>query len=134
MRTVEDREGGKHLLLKHSASTSLVQNLQTGERTYVPTDDLRPVEADPLRVAGRALEDEIRTEIPDERTAGLFRLLDNGMTSVRTLLEQTDLCESELFGMLRELEAAGVVEREETREDATYTVTTDAIRRGADQS
>lgn len=128
MPTVEDPDGRRYVLLKESADASLVRDLQTGERSYKPNEDLRTVEeADVLREAARSVPRPVRHlfgGIPDERALGLVILLaEVGPTSARGLLEETTYCESDLFAVLRELEAAGLLEARGADREREYVVT-----------
>lgn len=136
MPTVEDPDGRRYVLLKESADASLVRDLLTGERSYKPNEQLQAVEeGDILREAAKSVPQSVRhlfEGIPDERALGLVILLaELGPTSVRRLLEETTYCESDLFAVLRELEAAGLLERRGDDRDLEYVVT-DGARDGLD--
>jgi hypothetical protein len=115
MRAVEDADGRRWLRLKRSAESSLVRDPVTGERTSLPNASLSPIEgADPLAVAADAAPAALRDRLgplPDDRAVGLLvELGAGGPRSVRGLLDETDLCESDLHGMVGELGAAGLLE------------------------
>ncbi len=93
MRLVEDRQGRRFGLLKRSVDSSLVLDLETGRRSYRPNDNLRPVNGENV----------------DPRTELLATLSTDDAIPVRTVIERTTLCESELFAVSRELELAGVI-------------------------
>lgn len=110
VQPVSDEDGNRYVLLKRSAESSLVRDPETGEERYVPNGELTPTEASPLAVAAAGLPDAVRRAVlacPDERALGLLvELVDRGPVSVRTLLAEYDLCESELHGLLAEFRAA----------------------------
>jgi len=113
-RTVEDGDGNRYLLLKQSDESSLVRDLETGETQYLPTATLEPVAGgSPLATAAGELPAGVRTllvAVPDERALGLLLELDaDGPLPVRTLLSASDLCESDLHGLLAEFRAAGLI-------------------------
>ncbi|NEU57338.1 hypothetical protein [Halorussus sp. MSC15.2] len=118
MRTVRDDSGTVYLLLKESSDACKVRNPETGEESYRDSDELEPASGESaLAAAARAVPESARrvlTATPDERALGLLvDLRERGPHSVRHLLDATDLCESDLLGLLTEFRAAGLVE--ETR-------------------
>jgi hypothetical protein len=115
VRTVRDADGDRYVLLKQSGESSLVRDPETGDRCHLPNADLELVEGvSPLRTAAEAVPEPVRTllrAVPDDRALGLLLEIDaRGATDVRTLLDGTDLCESDLHGLLAEFRAAGLVE------------------------
>jgi len=120
MRTVEDEAGQRYLLLKRTRSASLVRDLDSGERQHLPTEALTVVEDEsPLASAAEGVPETARrlvTAIRDERTLGLLVALESAEElSARRLLEVEDYCETDLHGLMTELQSAGLVER--TSED-----------------
>ena len=70
------------------------------------------------------------TGVPDERALGLLLEIDaRGPVRVRALLEATDLCESDLAGLLAEFRAAGLVTESRIAGERGYD-TTDAAAEG----
>jgi hypothetical protein len=113
MRTVEDGNGDRYILLKESGESSLVRDPATGERRHLPNDDLEPVAGEsPLETATAPLPAEtvgLLTAVPDRRALGLLLEVDErGPVGVRALLAY-DLCESDLHGLLGEFRAAGLI-------------------------
>lgn len=113
-RVVRDGEGHRYILEKESGESSRVRDPATGERLHLPNNDIEPVEGvSPLAVAAETLSTEgvtLVTAVPDERALGLLVELDRrGPTAVRTLLDVTDLCESDLHGLLAVLQATGLL-------------------------
>lgn len=114
MRTVEDGDGTRYLLVKRSGDASLVRNPATGEERYVPNDELSAVEGEsPLETAARAVPGAARRVLRaahSDRALGLLLELDaRGPVPVRDLMGAYDLCESDLHGLLAEFTAAGLV-------------------------
>lgn len=114
MQTVRDSDGATYVLLKESGESSLVRDPRTGERRHVPNADLERVTGEsPLETAARGVPEPVRrilTAVRDDRALGLLLELDaRGAASVRALLAETDLCESDLHGLLAEFRAAGLV-------------------------
>jgi hypothetical protein len=131
MRIVRDESGQTYLLVKESSDSCKVRNPETGEESYRDRDDLEPVEGDsPLTTAARAIPESARrvlTATPDERALGLLvELRERGPLSVRYLLDATDLCESDLLGLLTEFRAAGLVEEREVAGERGYATTESA--------
>jgi len=127
MRTVEDDDGDRYILLKESNESSLVRDPESGERRHVANDTLAPVTGEsPLTTAAGAVSAPVRTlltAVPDERALGLLLELDErGPVGVRALLEY-DLCESDLHGLLAEFRAAGLVTETEVAGERGYETT-----------
>lgn len=114
MRTVEDGNGDRYLLVKRSSESSLVRDPESGEERHLPNDAYDAVEESaPLETAAKAVGPTVRrllTAVPNERALGLLLELDAaGPTDVRTLLDRYELCESDLHGLLAEFRAAGLI-------------------------
>jgi hypothetical protein len=114
MRTVRDTAGDRYLLVKRSGESSLVRDPETGEERYLPNDELTTTEeASPLEVAAAGVPEPVRrvvTAAHTERSLGLLvELADRGPVAARALLAAYDLCESDLYGLLTEFRAAGLV-------------------------
>jgi hypothetical protein len=134
MRTVRDDSGDVFLLVKESGDSCKVRNPETGEETHRTHDELEPVSGEsPLATAARAIPEPARrvlTATPDERALGLLvDLRERGPHPVRHLLDATDLCESDLLGLLTEFRAAGLVEETTVMGQRGY-ATTDAADAG----
>jgi hypothetical protein len=130
MRTVRDDAGHRYLLEKESDGSALVRDPSTGERTHVPTEELVVVDGEkPLATAARAVPRPVRravTAARDERALGL--LVDihrRGPVGVRTLLETTECCESDIHGLLAEFVTAGLLEDTEVLGERGYETTED---------
>lgn len=114
MRTVEDGQGRRYVLLKRSGDSSRVRDPRTGEERYLPNEELSTVEGEsPLETAARAVPEPTRRvlrAVHSDRALGLLVELDErGPTPVRDLMGSYDLCESDLHGLLAEFTAAGLV-------------------------
>lgn len=114
MRTVEDAEGRRYVLLKRSGDSSRVRDPTTGEERHVPNEELSAVEGEsPLETAARAVPGSTRRvlrAVHSDRALGLLVELDErGPVAVRDLMGSYDLCESDLHGLLAEFTAAGLV-------------------------
>jgi hypothetical protein len=127
VQPVEDADGRRYLLVKRSGESSLVRDPATGREEYRPNDRLAPVETSGLELAAEAVPDGVRrvlTAVRDDRSLGLLVALDaRGPTGVRTLLDRTDLCESDLHGLLAEFRAAGLVAETEVAGERGYRTT-----------
>jgi len=112
-RTVRDGDGNRYVLLKESAESSLVRDPETGERRHVPNETIEYADDEsPLAGAAGIPEPtpELLAAVPDERALGLLVELEaEGPVAVRTLLDSSDLCESDLHGSLLELQAGGMI-------------------------
>ncbi len=131
MRTVEDADGTRYLLLKESGESSLVQDPDTGETTHLPNDEFDVIEGEsPLETASSAVPDAVRTLVTaahDEQALGLLLEIETrGPIDVRTLTAAYDLCESDLHGMLAEFRAAGLLEEADIGGERGYDTTDDA--------
>lgn len=127
VQTVEDTEGRRYLLVKRSGESSLVRDPERGVEEYRPNDELTPVEASGLELTAEAVPASARrvlTAVRDDRSLGLLLTLDTrGPTGVRTLLDRTDLCESDLHGILAEFRAAGLVAEADVAGERGYRTT-----------
>lgn len=133
MRPV-DHDGDTYLLLlKRSADSSLVRDPETGETSYLPTEELTATDDPPLDVAARRVPDATRrllTAVHSEAALGfLVELEDRGPLTVQTVLGDTELCESDLHGLVGELRAAGLVAEADVDGQRGYGLT-DAGREG----
>ena len=127
MQVLEDGEGTRYVLLKRSADSSLVRDVETGESSYLPNEELSLVEgASPLETAATAVPEPARQVIRATHTdpaLGLLLELDaRGPTPVRALLDY-GMCESDLHGTLAEFRAAGLVEEATVAGERGYAVT-----------
>jgi hypothetical protein len=131
MRTVRDASGKTYLLVTESSDSCKLRDPETGEECYRDRDELEPIEGEsPLATTARAVPEPVRrvlTATPDERALGLLvDLHDRGPHSVRYLLDATDLCESDLLGLLTEFRAAGLVEESDVGGERGYATTESA--------
>lgn len=126
MRTVE-HDGDRYLLLKRSGDSSLVRDPQTGEERYLPTDELTATGDAPLALAAQRVPEPTRrvlTAVHSKQALGLLvELRARGPLPVRALLGDTDLCESDLHGLVGELRAAGILEETEVDGEHGYRLT-----------
>jgi len=131
MRTVEDASGRRYLLLKRSGESSLVRDVESGEERYLPNEELSARHGvDPLSAVAEAVPAPVRRllgAVHDDRGLGLVVTLAREPRPARALLEATDLCESDLLGLLSELRAAGLVEEATVDGERGYAAT-DAAR------
>lgn len=137
MRTVEDASGRRLLLVKRSAESWLVRDPESGAERYVNPDDVDVLDdAAPLETAARGVGADARRlvlAVRDDRALGLLCHLDAvGPRSVVALLNETDLCESDLHGTVAEFRAAGLVAEEEVDGRRGYGLT-DAGRAALDR-
>lgn len=131
MRPVRDESGKRYLLVKRSEESSRVRDPATGEERYVATDRLDVDDsAAPLSTAASGIPAPVRraiTAVHDERALGLLvTVVDRDAIDVRTLLSATDLCESDLHGLLAELRAAGLLAETRIAGERGYEATDDA--------
>lgn len=128
MRTVRDDDGERYVLLKQSGESSLVRDPETGERRHLPNESLSSVEGEsPLSTTAGLVSEPVRTlvtAVPSDRALGLLLDLDDrGPLAVRTLLSTTDLCESDLHGLVAEFRAAGLLEETTVAGERGYETT-----------
>lgn len=137
MKIVEDDSGRRYVVRKQSSTASLVRDPITGSDCYVANDRLEPVEgASTLETMAESVPDEVRgliTTVHDERTLGLLLYCtDHGPVRVRTLLAQTDYCESDLAGVLATLSAGKLLAETTVDGERGYRVT-DSCRQALSQ-
>jgi len=126
VRTVEDAAGHRLLVVRQTAGSLLVRDPETGIERDIDPDDVTVVDgAAPLETAARALDpDARRLAARDDRTLGLLCHLDAvGPRSVRSLLADSDLCESDLHGAVAEFRAAGLLKKAEVDGRRGYALT-----------
>jgi len=127
MQTVRDAAGDRYLLVKRSAESSRIRDPETGEEEYRPNESLTFGDGGPLSVQAAAVPEPIRrvvTAVHDERSLGLLvDLADRGPIPVVDLLGTTDLCESDLHGLLGELRAAGLATETDVHGERGYDAT-----------
>lgn len=128
MTTVQDDTDKRYLLLKRSEHASLVRDPQTGNECYVQNDRLESVDADDeLAPVAQAVSSPVRTlltTVHDEATLGLLvELADHGPLGVRTILDRTELCESDLHGHLTVLTSADLLTETEVGGERGYRLT-----------
>jgi hypothetical protein len=115
MRTVEDGDGNRYLLVKQSDESSLVRDPADGSERHLPNDAIEPVDdASPLATRATAVAEPLRRVLSathDDRALGLLLAVEeDGPTDVRVLLDRYELCESDLHGIVAECRAAGLLE------------------------
>lgn len=109
---VVEHDGARYLLVKRSSEASRVRDPETGEETYLPTDELTVIEDGPLETAANAVPDPVRALLGaahDDRGLGLLVELSRGPLPVRDLMNRYDLCESDALGLVTEFRTAGLV-------------------------
>lgn len=114
MNVVEDEAGRRFVLQKRSSDAWLVRDPDTGETEYRDPATLSVVtDADALTTTAAGIPQTVRTlltAVPNDRILGLVVLVvDREAVGVRTLLDETTLCESDLHGAIAELVAAGLL-------------------------
>jgi hypothetical protein len=133
MQTVRDASGDRYLLVKRSAESSRVRDPETGEERYVANEELTAAaDTAPLAVAAAAVPEPVRrvvTAAHDDRALGLLvEVADRGPLSIVELLDASDLCESDLHGLLAEFRAAGLLEETTVHGERGYDATETARR------
>jgi hypothetical protein len=128
---VEDDSGTRYLLLKQSSESSLVRNLDTGEREHIPNDRLDGLDdTSTLDAILTPIPEAVRhllSAVHDDRSLALLLELDSaGPMAVRQLLSAYDFCESDLHGLLAELQAAGLIEETTVAGERGYDATEQA--------
>lgn len=127
-RPVEDDSGTRYLLLKRSSESSLVRNVETGEREHIPNDQLDGLaDTSTLDAILTPVPEAVRTllsAVHDDRALAVLLELDSaGPMGVRQLLSAYDFCESDLHGLLVELQAAGLIEETTVAGERGYAAT-----------
>ncbi len=135
MQTVRDADGRRCLLVKRSAESSLVRDPETGGERYVDNATLTVIDGEsPLTTAAAGVPGPVRRvlgAVHDDRTLGLLvTVVDDGPLSVLELLDDADMCESDLHGRIAEFRAAGLVDEVDVDGRRGYAATataTDAV-------
>ncbi len=104
MRTAVDADGRRYVILKESGESTLVADPNSGDRRYLPNERL----------------DVVDDESVEPAEALLARIAEDGPVRVRQILETTTLCESDLHGLLANLEAGGAIREVEVDGERGY--------------
>lgn len=136
MRTVEDDDGKQWLLLERSEESSLVRDPESGDERHLPIGSLSPVEeTTALETSARAVPESVRRVVTgahsDDALGLLCDLRARGPLSVRAMLSDYELCESDLHGTLASLRAAGLLAEREVAGERGYDLT-ETARDGID--
>lgn len=127
MRTVEDETGRRYLVEKAAGESWLVRDPASGDRRYLLAADLTVADGEsPLAVAAASVPEDApeRRAVDGEVAVGLLAAIRaREPVGVRTLLDASDLCESDLSGLLAELEAAGLVAETRVAGERAYETT-----------
>lgn len=128
VQPVVDDAGRRYLLRERSADAWLLLDPETGESVSRDPEECTVLDDEsPLTAAASGVSDPVRKLVlaaHSERTLGLvLAVVDRGPISVRTLLDRTALCESDLHGQLAELVAAGLVEETTVAGERGYATT-----------
>ena len=115
MDTVRTADGTRYLLLKRSSDASLVRDPTTGDERYIENERLERISDNaPLETVARTVPDAVRrvlSAVSNDRALGLLLVIDRrGPIAISDILELSDLCESDVNGLLSEFRAAGLVE------------------------
>jgi hypothetical protein len=120
MHTVRTSDGTRYLLLKRSSDSSLVRDPMTGNEQHIENDRLERIDDDsvsPLETVARTVPDSVRqllSVVSNERVLGLLLVIDRrGPIAVSDIMDLSDLCESDVNGLLTEFRAAGLIEQEQ---------------------
>ena len=131
-RPVRDGDGNRYLLLKRSGESSLVRDPETGQRRHLPNEEIEVLDESTVSTVLDAVPDEVATlvtAVHDERALALLLELDaEGPMAVRTLLSEYDFCESDLHGLLGELQAARLITETRVVGERGYETTADGAR------
>ncbi|RRJ31682.1 DUF7346 family protein [Halocatena pleomorpha] len=113
MRTVRADDGSRYLLRKRASDAWLVADPVTGEERYIDPDRLElQAETAPLETIGTTVSADTGADIgvQDDRALGLLVVLARTEPiAAIDLIECTELCESDLNGLLTELRVGGLV-------------------------
>lgn len=117
MDTVRTDDGTRYLLLKRSSDSSLVRDLTTGDERYIENERLERISDNaPLETVAHTVPAAVRrvlSAVPNERALGLLLIIDRqGPIAVSEIVELSDLCESDINGLLSAFRAAELIERE----------------------
>ncbi|GAB3026360.1 DUF7346 family protein [Natronobiforma cellulositropha] len=132
MRLVTDADGTRYFVCKRSSDATLVRDPATGERRYLPNDDLEELDGESaLEVAASGVDPAVRALLravhDDDGLGLLIELTDRGPLAARTLLERYDYCESDLHGRLLEYRLAGLLEEATVAGERGYRASDDLV-------
>lgn len=123
VQVVEDSQGRRGIVRKLSGETILISDFETGETRYVSVESVRFLDGTAPLIAAAKHANSAENDL-DARSNGLLVLIQHDEpVLVRTILELTTLCESDLFALLRGLESAGYIERIDIADERGYRLT-----------
>lgn len=120
---VSDSDGTLYVLEKRAAHSSRVYDPESGERLHLPTDHLHVLDAE-------GVPNDTGSNSGFTRDPGLGLLLTvraAGPVSVRTLMDEMTMCESDLHGALAELVAGGLLREVTVLGDRGYEITDEGL-------
>lgn len=124
MRLATGPDGEWVAILAVESDRCRIRQLGSGDSRWVPKSTLSSSDTASLQEIGRAVPDSVRGSVSPIRTArGWGLALVVGAASpvtVRAMLATTTECESDLNGVLAELEAGGILERTEVAGERAY--------------
>lgn len=128
MRTVRDADGKTYLLRKESSESALLYDPESGTELYRPRSELEPVsDESALATAASAIPASVRRILSathNDRSIGLLvTVVDRGPIAAVDLVAVSDLCESDLLGLLSEFRAAGLIEETDVAGTRGYKAT-----------
>lgn len=132
VRLAKGPEGAWVVVLEIESEQCRIGDLLSGESRWIRQEAVAIVDGVPLRAIGAAVPDAARqmeAAIRSDRELGLVLVVGTvGQVSVRALLDATSACESDLNGLLAELEAGDVLERTDVAGGRGYGLTEQAMK------
>lgn len=127
MQLATDPDDAWVVILEVGTDECHVRELGTGETRWIARSEVTPVEPASLPVIGDAIEESRRpadSAIRTDRAWGLVLVVAaTSPVTVRALLDATSECESDLNGLLADLEAGGVLDRTDAADERAYRLT-----------
>jgi hypothetical protein len=124
VRIATGPDGRWGVVLESDGAECRIRELRSGNSRWVPHSSLSSTHTASLHQVGQEVPDPVRASVAAIRTPrGWGLTLVVGAASpvaVRELLEATTECESDLNGLLAELEAGGILERSELGGERAY--------------
>ncbi|MFB6253965.1 MAG: hypothetical protein ABEI06_05095 [Halobacteriaceae archaeon] len=127
MQPVKHLSGEVYLLIKESKESSKVRHPKTGEITHFPTEELEKMSQSPLKIATNPVPDTVMfliTTVHSQEGMGLLiELYTRGPLSTKRLLDDYQMCESNLNALLNDLKVGNLIKETEIHNEPGYKLT-----------
>ncbi|MFB6185897.1 MAG: hypothetical protein ABEI86_03400 [Halobacteriaceae archaeon] len=127
MQPVKHTSDKVYLLIKESKHSSKVRHPKTGEITHLPNEELEKLGQSPLKIATDPIPDNVIfliTNVHSHEGMGLLiELYTRGPVPTKRLLDDYQMCESNLNALLNDLKVGNLIQETEIHNEPGYKLT-----------